>query len=68
MSVICCFYDHQCVCLCAIRSPDTAHLRKKMIYVSAKDRFKRELDGIQVEFHASDPTDIGLDVIRRRIN
>ncbi|KAJ7972524.1 Actin-depolymerizing factor [Quillaja saponaria] len=28
-------------------SPDTARVRSKMIYASSKDRFKRELDGIQ---------------------
>ena len=37
-----------------------------MIYASSKDRFKRELDGIQVELQATDPTEIGLDVIRSR--
>ncbi|PON37468.1 ADF/Cofilin/Destrin [Parasponia andersonii] len=30
-------------------SPDTSRVRSKMIYASSKDRFKRELDGIQVE-------------------
>ncbi|KAG7627492.1 Actin-depolymerizing factor homology domain [Arabidopsis thaliana x Arabidopsis arenosa] len=49
-------------------SPSSAKMRKKMIYSSTKDRFKRELDGIQVEFHATDLTDISLDAIRRRIN
>ncbi|KAL0369782.1 UNVERIFIED_CONTAM: Actin-depolymerizing factor 2 [Sesamum angustifolium] len=29
-------------------SPDTARVRSKMIYASSKDRFKRELDGIQI--------------------
>ncbi|KAF2296010.1 hypothetical protein GH714_035655 [Hevea brasiliensis] len=28
-------------------SPDTSKVRSKMIYASSKDRFKRELDGIQ---------------------
>ncbi|GFY93266.1 actin depolymerizing factor 1 [Actinidia rufa] len=37
-----------------------------MIYASSKDRFKRELDGIQVELQATDPTEIGLDVIKSR--
>ncbi|KAM1532283.1 hypothetical protein ACFX13_006422 [Malus domestica] len=37
-------------------SPDTARVRNKMIYASSKDRFKRELDGIQVELLAIDPT------------
>ncbi|XP_048231712.1 actin-depolymerizing factor 1 isoform X2 [Ricinus communis] len=49
-------------------SPDTAKVRNKMIYASSKDRFKRELDGIQVELQATDPTEMGLDVIRSRSN
>ncbi|XP_052201638.1 actin-depolymerizing factor 2-like [Diospyros lotus] len=47
-------------------SPDTSRVRSKMIYASSKDRFKRELDGIQVELQATDPTEIGLDVIKSR--
>ncbi|KAK3001494.1 hypothetical protein RJ639_020487 [Escallonia herrerae] len=47
-------------------SPDTARVRSKMIYASSKDRFKRELDGIQVELQATDPTEMGLDVIKSR--
>ncbi|XP_039144758.1 actin-depolymerizing factor 7-like [Dioscorea cayenensis subsp. rotundata] len=49
-------------------SPDTAKVRSKMLYASSKDRFKRELDGIQVELQATDPTEMGLDVIRGRAN
>nr|AEJ88268.1 putative actin-depolymerizing factor [Wolffia arrhiza] len=49
-------------------SPDTARVRSKMLYASSKDRFKRELDGIQVELQATDPTEMGLDVIRGRAN
>ncbi|KAH8497127.1 hypothetical protein H0E87_019720 [Populus deltoides] len=48
--------------------PDTARVRSKMIYASSKDRFKRELDGIQIELQATDPTEMGLDVIRSRSN
>lgn len=51
-----------------IRSPDTARVRSKMIYASSKDRFKRELDGIQVELQATDPTEMDIDVIRSRAN
>ncbi|XP_011024249.1 PREDICTED: actin-depolymerizing factor 1-like isoform X1 [Populus euphratica] len=29
-------------------SPDISRVRSKMIYASSKDRFKRELDGIQI--------------------
>ncbi|KAK9157233.1 hypothetical protein Scep_003807 [Stephania cephalantha] len=47
-------------------SPDSSRVRSKMIYASSKDRFKRELDGIQVELQATDPTEMGLDVIRSR--
>ncbi|URE46849.1 actin-depolymerizing factor [Musa troglodytarum] len=42
-------------------SPDTSRVRSKMLYASSKDRFKRELDGIQVELQATDPTEMGLD-------
>lgn len=37
-----------------------------MIYASSKDRFKRELDGIQIELQATDPTEMGMDVIKNR--
>ncbi|KAJ0962340.1 hypothetical protein J5N97_030168 [Dioscorea zingiberensis] len=47
-------------------SPDTSRVRSKMLYASSKERFKRELDGIQVELQATDPTEMGLDVIRGR--
>uniref|UniRef100_A0A452XNV2 ADF-H domain-containing protein n=5 Tax=Triticeae TaxID=147389 RepID=A0A452XNV2_AEGTS len=49
-------------------SPDTARVRSKMIYASSKERFKRELDGIQVELQATDPTEVGFDVIQGRAN
>ncbi|RLN19690.1 hypothetical protein C2845_PM02G30000 [Panicum miliaceum] len=49
-------------------SPDTAKIRCKMLYASSKDKFKRELDGIQVQLQATDPTEMGLDVIRGRAN
>ncbi|XP_023528601.1 actin-depolymerizing factor 1-like isoform X1 [Cucurbita pepo subsp. pepo] len=48
-------------------SPDNSRVRSKMIYASSKDRFKRELDGFQVELQATDPTEMGLDVIRSRV-
>ncbi|OWM88218.1 hypothetical protein CDL15_Pgr003630 [Punica granatum] len=47
-------------------SPDPARIRSKMLYASSKDRFKRELDGIQVELQATDPSEMSLDVIRGR--
>ncbi|KAJ6815254.1 actin-depolymerizing factor 7-like isoform X1 [Iris pallida] len=49
-------------------TPDTSRVRSKMLYASSKERFKRELDGIQVELQATDPTEMGIDVIRGRAN
>ncbi|TVU18259.1 hypothetical protein EJB05_34348, partial [Eragrostis curvula] len=49
-------------------SPDTSRVRSKMIYASSKERFKRELDGIQVELQATDQGEVGLDVIKGRAN
>lgn len=63
--------SHQFCLICGfslLRSPDTARVRSKMIYASSKDRFKRELDGIQIELQATDPTEMELDVIKSRAN
>ncbi|XP_047316475.1 actin-depolymerizing factor 1-like [Impatiens glandulifera] len=49
-------------------SPDTSRVRNKMIYASSKDRFKRELDGIQIELQATDSSEMDLDVIKSRAN
>ncbi|KAJ8752912.1 hypothetical protein K2173_008647 [Erythroxylum novogranatense] len=47
-------------------APDAARVRNKMVYASSKDRFKRELDGIQVELQATDPSEISIDIIKGR--
>ncbi|XP_048132649.1 actin-depolymerizing factor [Rhodamnia argentea] len=47
-------------------SPDTSRVRSKMLYASSKDRFKRELDGIQVELQATDASEMSIDIIRGR--
>ncbi|XP_058181436.1 uncharacterized protein LOC131299880 [Rhododendron vialii] len=47
-------------------SPDTSKVRMKMVYASSKDRFKRELDGIQVELQATDPSEMSMDIIKAR--
>ncbi|KAL5174238.1 Actin-depolymerizing factor 7 [Glycine soja] len=49
-----------------IRSPDTSKVRMKMVYASSKDRFKRELDGIQVDMQATDPSEMSLDLVKAR--
>ncbi|CAL9165623.1 unnamed protein product [Musa hybrid cultivar] len=47
-------------------SPDTSRVRNKMLYASSKDRFKRELDGIQVDLQATDPSEMSFDIIKGR--
>ncbi|KAG2567910.1 hypothetical protein PVAP13_7NG277900 [Panicum virgatum] len=47
-------------------SPDTSRVRSKMLYASSKDRFKRELDGIQVELQATDPSEMSMDIVKAR--
>ncbi|KVI04709.1 actin-depolymerizing factor 7 [Cynara cardunculus var. scolymus] len=47
-------------------SPDTSKVRSKMVYASSKDRFKRELDGIQVELQATDPSEMSIDIVKAR--
>jgi len=47
-------------------SPDTSRVRNKMLYASSKDRFRRELDGIQCEVQATDASEIGIDNIREK--
>ncbi|KAH7840092.1 hypothetical protein Vadar_012487 [Vaccinium darrowii] len=46
--------------------PDTSRVRSKMVYASSKDRFKRELDGIQVELQATDPSEMSIDIVKSR--
>uniref|UniRef100_A0A0C9S489 TSA: Wollemia nobilis Ref_Wollemi_Transcript_25702_1101 transcribed RNA sequence n=1 Tax=Wollemia nobilis TaxID=56998 RepID=A0A0C9S489_9CONI len=45
-------------------SPDISKVRNKMLYASSKDRFRRELDGIQCEVQATDASEIGIDNIK----
>ncbi|XP_058778278.1 actin-depolymerizing factor 7-like isoform X1 [Vicia villosa] len=47
-------------------SPEISRVRMKMVYASSKDRFKRELDGIQVELQATDPSEMSLDIVKGR--
>ncbi|CAN8252701.1 unnamed protein product [Cochlearia groenlandica] len=47
-------------------SPDCSRVRMKMVYASSKDRFKRELDGIQIELQATDPSEMSFDIIKSR--
>uniref|UniRef100_A0A2N9EYZ3 ADF-H domain-containing protein n=1 Tax=Fagus sylvatica TaxID=28930 RepID=A0A2N9EYZ3_FAGSY len=47
-------------------APDISKVRSKMVYASSKDRFKRELDGIQVELQATDPSEMSIDIVKGR--
>ncbi|XP_050226845.1 actin-depolymerizing factor-like [Mercurialis annua] len=47
-------------------SPDTSKVRSKMLYASSKDRFRRELDGVQVELQATDPSEMSFDIVKSR--
>ncbi|KAE8658557.1 Actin-depolymerizing factor 1 [Hibiscus syriacus] len=47
-------------------APDASRVRSKMVYASSKDRFKRELDGIQLELQATDPSEMSFDIIKAR--
>ncbi|XP_021652779.1 actin-depolymerizing factor-like [Hevea brasiliensis] len=47
-------------------SPDVSKVRSKMMYASSKDRFRRELDGVQVELQATDPSEMSFDIVKAR--
>ncbi|KAK4260572.1 hypothetical protein QN277_003668 [Acacia crassicarpa] len=47
-------------------SPEISKVRMKMVYASSKDSFKRELDGIQFELQATDPSEMSLDIVKGR--
>jgi len=44
--------------------PDVAPVKKKMLYASSKESFRRALDGIQLEIQATDPSEIEESVLR----
>ena len=48
------------------RSPDASNVRDKMLYASTKDRFKKELDGIQVDLQATEPCEMSMEIVKER--
>ncbi|EAY92368.1 hypothetical protein OsI_14097 [Oryza sativa Indica Group] len=48
-------------------SPDNAKVRSKMLYASSNERFKKELNGIQLEVQATDAGEISLDALKDRV-
>ncbi|XP_020214942.1 actin-depolymerizing factor 5 [Cajanus cajan] len=47
-------------------SPTASRIRAKMLYATSKDGLRRALDGISYEVQATDPTEMGFDVIQDR--
>ncbi|EER93192.1 actin-depolymerizing factor 3 [Sorghum bicolor] len=44
-------------------SPEAAAVRSKMVYASSCDGFRKELDGVQVDLQATEPSELTLDVL-----
>ncbi|XP_006650805.1 actin-depolymerizing factor 3 [Oryza brachyantha] len=49
-------------------SPATADVRSKMVYASSNEGFKKELDGVQIDVQATEPSELTLDVLKDHTN
>eukprot|EP00244_Chara_vulgaris_P014573 TRINITY_DN91_c0_g1_i2.p1 TRINITY_DN91_c0_g1~~TRINITY_DN91_c0_g1_i2.p1 ORF type:complete len:140 (-),score=39.18 TRINITY_DN91_c0_g1_i2:709-1128(-) len=47
--------------------PCTAKVKARMIYAASKERFRRELDGIQLELQATDASELDLELMREKV-
>ncbi|PKA66452.1 Actin-depolymerizing factor 5 [Apostasia shenzhenica] len=47
-------------------SPIASRIRAKMLYATSKHGLRRVLDGVHYEVQATDPTEMGFDVIKER--
>ncbi|XP_006359679.1 actin-depolymerizing factor 5 [Solanum tuberosum] len=47
-------------------SPAESRIRAKILYATSKAGLRRVLDGISYELQATDPTEMGMDVIKDR--
>ncbi|KAL6638149.1 hypothetical protein ACP70R_025721 [Stipagrostis hirtigluma subsp. patula] len=45
-------------------SPATAEVKSKMVYASSNEGFKKELDGVQIDLQATEPSELTLDVLK----
>lgn len=50
------------------RAPSASRIRAKMLYATSKDGIRRALDGIHYEVQATDPSEMGFDIIKDRAN
>lgn len=48
------------------RAPTASRIRAKILYATSKDGLRRVLEGISYEVQATDPTEMGIDVIKDR--
>lgn len=48
------------------RSPEASKIRAKILYATSKDGLRRVLEGIHYELQATDPTEMGFDIIQDR--
>ncbi|KAK6159592.1 hypothetical protein DH2020_006906 [Rehmannia glutinosa] len=48
-------------------APSASRIRAKMLYATSKDGLRRAFDGIHYEVQATDPTEMGFDVIKDRV-
>mmetsp|Transcript_21514 Transcript_21514/g.25909 ORF Transcript_21514/g.25909 Transcript_21514/m.25909 type:complete len:140 (+) Transcript_21514:137-556(+) len=46
--------------------PDTAKVKKKMLYASTKDTLKQALDGISFEIQATDAEELGVKYVQEK--
>ncbi|KAJ6927421.1 26S proteasome non-ATPase regulatory subunit 4 [Populus alba x Populus x berolinensis] len=47
-------------------APTASRIRAKMLYATSKDGLRRVLEGVHYELQATDPTEMGFDLIRDR--
>ncbi|KAL7082838.1 hypothetical protein ACP275_14G126700 [Erythranthe tilingii] len=48
-------------------APSGSRIRDKILYATSKDGLRKALDGIHNELQATDPTEMGFDVIKDRV-
>ncbi|KAF8708597.1 hypothetical protein HU200_029973 [Digitaria exilis] len=49
-------------------SPAAADVRSKMVYASSCEGFKKELDGVQIDLQATEPSELTLDVLKDHVS
>ncbi|CAL4936765.1 unnamed protein product [Urochloa decumbens] len=49
-------------------SPATADVKSKMVYASSNEGFKKELDGVQIDVQATEPSELTLDVLNAHVS